>query len=192
MGCSLYNLNNKGEKMSEDGVSNGDTVKVNYTGSFENGEVFDSSIEEKAKGSENYNPQRKYEPMPVKVGTGQLIKGFEKALLGMKIGEEKEVTISPEEAYGNVDPNRVQTVPMNAFEEAKISPEVGLMLNTEGGIGKITKVNSDDVEIDFNSPMAGKTLVFNIKVEEITQGDLDAEGDSCGDSNSDCSCSCGR
>ena len=46
MGCSLYNLNNKGEKMSEDGVSSGDTVKVNYTGSFENGEVFDSSIEE--------------------------------------------------------------------------------------------------------------------------------------------------
>ncbi len=178
--------------MSEDGISNGDTVKVNYTGSFENGEVFDSSIEEKAKGSENYNPQRKYEPMPVKVGVGQLIKGFEKALVGMKIGEEKEVTIPPEEAYGNVDPNRVQTVPMNAFEEAKISPEVGLVLNTGGGIGKITKVNSDDVEIDFNSPMAGKTLVFNIKVEEITQGDLDAEGDSCGDNSSGRPCSCGR
>ncbi len=176
--------------MSDDVISNGDTVKVNYTGSFENGEIFDSSIEEKVKGSKTYNPQRKYEPMPVKVGAGQLIKGFEDALFGMKIGEEKEVTLPPEEAYGNVDPTLVQTVPIKSFESAKISPEVGLMLNTEAGVGKITKVNSADVELDFNSPMAGKTLIFNIRVEERLEGDLDAEETPCGENKNDgCSCS---
>jgi FKBP-type peptidyl-prolyl cis-trans isomerase 2 len=172
--------------MTDDVISDKDSVTVNYTGNYENGEIFDSSIEEKAKESEFYNPQRKYEPICIKLGAGQIIKGFENALLGMKKGEEKEVTIPPEEAYGNVDQNLIQTVPMEAFKEAKISPEVGLMLNTEAGAGKITKVNKEDAELDFNSPMAGKTLVFNIKVEDIEKWD---GKEDCGDPN--CGCPCG-
>lgn len=157
--------------MTDDVISEGDSVTVNYTGTYENGEIFDSSIEETAKASGFYTPERKYEPLCVKLGAGQIIKGFEKAILGMKKGEEKEVTIPPEEAYGHVDPNRVQRIPIEAFKEAKISPEVGLMLNTQAGVGKIIKVSSKDVEVDFNSPMAGKTLVFKIKVEDIEKWD---------------------
>ena len=171
--------------MTDDVISEGDSVTVNYTGNYENGEIFDSSIEEKAKESEFYNPRRKYEPICIKLGAGQIIKGLEKALPGMKKGEEKEVTIPPEEAYGNVDQNLVQTVPMEVFKEAKIFPEVGLMLNTQAGVGRITKVNTEDVEVDFNDPMAGKTLVFNIKVEDIKKWD---GKEDCDDNN--CAC-CG-
>lgn len=167
-------------------ISDKDSVTVNYTGSYENGDIFDSSIEAKAKECEFFNPQRKYEPLCIKLGAGQIIQGFEKALLGMKKGEEKDVTILPEEAYGNVDQNLVQKVPIDALKEAKISPEVGLMLNTEAGVGKITKVNKEDAEVDFNSPMAGKTLVFNIKVEDIEKWD---GKEDCGDPN--CGCPCG-
>lgn len=167
--------------MTDDVISEGDNVTVNYTGNFKDGEIFDSSIEEKVKGTECYNPQRKYEPLCIKVGAKQVIKGFENALMGMKKGEEKEVTIPPEEAYGNYDQNLVQTVPMDAFKDTDISPEVGLMLNTQAGMGRMTKVNEKDAEVDFNSPMAGKTLVFNIKVEDVTKGEPgDAEcGGGC-------------
>ncbi len=174
--------------MTDDVIGEGDSVTVNYTGNYENGEIFDSSIEEKAKEGGLHNPQRKYEPIRLKLGAGQLIKGFEKALMGMKKGEEKEVTIPPEEAYGNVDPSLVQKVPMEVFKEAKISPEVGLMLNTPTGVGKITRVNSEDVELDFNHPMAGMTLVFKIKVEDIEKwdGKEDCADPACGPSCGGC------
>jgi FKBP-type peptidyl-prolyl cis-trans isomerase 2 len=156
--------------MSKEIIESGDTVKVNYTGKFENGEIFDSSIEEKAKNSENHNPQRIYEPLVVKIGAKQVIEGFEKALLGMKKSEEKEVTIPPEEGYGNFDSSLVQNIPMASFKSVNISPQIGQLLNTEAGICKVTKISPSDVEVDFNSPMAGKTLVFELKVEEIIKG----------------------
>lgn len=156
--------------MSEEIVEVDDTVKVNYIGKFESGEVFDSSIEEKAKNSENYNPERNYEPLVVKIGAKEVIEGFEKALLGMKKSEEKKVTIRPEEAYGNFEASLVQTIPMSSFESAGVTPQAGQLLNTGVGIGRVTKINSSDVEVDFNSPMAGKTLIFEIKAEEIIKG----------------------
>jgi FKBP-type peptidyl-prolyl cis-trans isomerase 2 len=176
-----------GEKMTDDEISKGDHVSVNYTGSFEDGEIFDSSVEEKVKGTEIYNPQRKYEPLCIKVGAGQLIKGFENALMGMKKGDEKEVTLPPEEAYGNYDDNLKQNIPMDAFKQANVTPEVGIILNTQAGMGKIIKVNESDVEVDFNSPMAGKTLKFSIKVEDVTKG---KPGDEAG-CGGGCPCSGG-
>jgi FKBP-type peptidyl-prolyl cis-trans isomerase 2 len=153
--------------MAEEVIDKGDTVKVNYTGLFENGEIFDSSLEEKAKVGGNYDPDRTYEPLVVKIGAKQVIDGFEKALLGMKNTEEKKVTIPPEEGYGNFDASLVKKIPRGSFKSASITPEVGMLLNTQAGIGKIIKINSSDIDIDFNSPLAGKTLVFEIKVEEI-------------------------
>ena len=156
--------------MSKEVVESGDTVKVNYTGKYENGEIFDSSIEEMVKNSECCNPDRKYEPLVVKIGAKQVIEGFEKAILGMKKSEEKEVTIPPEEGYGNFDSSLVQNIPMASFSKAGITPEVGQLLNTGAGIGRVTKINHLTVEVDVYSPMAGKTLVFEIKVEEIIKG----------------------
>jgi len=81
-------------------VENGDYVEVNYTGRLENGSIFDSSIEEVAKDSMFYDPSRDYEPLGFVVGEGMLIEGFEKGVLGMEVGEKKEVRIPPEQAYG--------------------------------------------------------------------------------------------
>ena len=156
--------------MGKEVIEQGDTVKVNYTGLFENGEIFDSSLKEKAKGSKNYDPDRNYKPLVVKIGAKQVIGGFEKALMGMKKSEEKKVTIPPEEGYGTFNPALVQNIPMASFKGAGIAPQVGQLLNTGSGICGVTKINPKDVEVDFNSPMAGKTLVFEIKVEEILKG----------------------
>lgn len=99
----------------------GDTVNVHYLGKYVGGKVFDTSIESEARKSGLFSPARDYKPIQVKLGGGQVIPGFEEALLGMTINEEKEVTIPPEKAYGKT--------------------------------GK--------------HPMAGKTLVFRLRVTNI-------------------------
>jgi len=81
-------------------VEEGDYVEVDYTGKLEDGTIFDSSIEEKAKESEFYDENRDYEPFGFTVGEGKVIPGFENGVKGMEVGEEKKVEIPPEEAYG--------------------------------------------------------------------------------------------
>ncbi len=89
------------DKMVEaEEVTEGDTVKVDYTGRLENGEVFDSSIEEEARKGGVYDDGRNYQPLEFKVGAGKVIKGFEEGVKGMKMNEKKEVEIPPEDAYG--------------------------------------------------------------------------------------------
>ncbi len=81
-------------------VKEGDHVVVDYTGKLKDGTIFDSSIEEKAKKSEFYDENRDYEPFGFTVGEGQVIPGFEEGVKGMEVGEEREVEIPPEKAYG--------------------------------------------------------------------------------------------
>ncbi len=153
--------------MSEKLVENGDVLKVNYTGRLETGEIFDSSLEEVAKEAGIYNPSRNYEPLEVKVGFGQVIPGFEKALLGMKVGEKKEVTIPPEEAYGYERQELFSFIEMEAFKEAAIEPQLGMLLETNMGVGMVHEIKEDHVVLNFNHPLAGKTLIFDIEVVEI-------------------------
>jgi len=78
----------------------GDTVSVHYLGRFPGGKVFDTSMEKEAMSAGLYNRARDYKPLQVILGTGKVIAGFEEALIGMKMNDEKEVTIPPEKAYG--------------------------------------------------------------------------------------------
>ena len=86
--------------MSELTAQNGDTVSVHYLGKFPGGKVFDTSMKAEAVKSGLYNPARDYKPLQVVLGQHQVISGFEEALVGMKINETKEVTLTPEKAYG--------------------------------------------------------------------------------------------
>ena len=86
--------------MSELVAQNGDTISVHYVGRFPGGRVFDTSMRSEATKAGLYNPARDYKPLQVVLGAHQVIQGFEEAILGMKINEEKEVTIPPEKAYG--------------------------------------------------------------------------------------------
>ncbi len=78
----------------------GDTVSVHYLGRFPGGKVFDTSMEKEARNAGLYNAARDYKPLQVTLGTGKVIVGFEEALMGMKVNEEKDVVIPPEKAYG--------------------------------------------------------------------------------------------
>lgn len=96
-------------------VAVGDTVAVDYVGRLENGTIFDSSLEEFAKQVKNYTPGRTFEPLSFTVGAGQMIKGFDAGVVGMRLGEKKTLTIAPKDAYGEAYTE--QEVPSKYFQD---------------------------------------------------------------------------
>jgi peptidylprolyl isomerase len=138
-------------------VKNGDKVKVHYIGRFEDGKVFDSSIDQ--------------EPLDVEVGGAQVIQGFEDGLVGMQEGEKKTISVSPEEGYGQRDPALLIEIP-NANIPQGINPEVGMKLKLADKKGKsvmvtVTDVGDESIQLDANHPLAGKILVFDLELVSI-------------------------
>jgi peptidylprolyl isomerase len=152
-----------------DSVNDDSTVKVNYIGRLEDKQIFDTSIIEVAKKNEIFNEQRDYAPLEVKMGQQQVIPGFENALKGMNVGEKKTVSIPPEEAYGQINPQNVVSVPDEQFVQNNIPMNKGTVIQTSQGIATITDYNQTEstVTLDFNHPLAGKTLEFELEVVEI-------------------------
>lgn len=139
-------------------VSSNNTVMVHYTGRLEDGTVFDSSMVEGR------------EPLKATLGQGQLIKGFENGLIEMTVGEKKTIEIEHFDAYGDVNEMLVTDVPKNQVPE---NIEVGQMLQGFGPQGPINvtviEINEDSVKVDANHPLAGKKLIFDLEVLEITE-----------------------
>ena len=139
-------------------VLEGDTVKVHYTGTLENGTVFDSS-----EGKE---------PLEFVAGAGRMIKGFDNAVIGMKVGEEKDITLQPSEAYGEEDPGLYAYAARSELQEG-MDPKVGNVLSVtlpDGSqrTGVVTEINDENIIINLNHRLAGKVLKFHIKLVEIS------------------------
>lgn len=149
-------------------VQVGDTVGVDYIGQTEDGKIFDTSLEQVAKDNALYSPQRGYAPLEFTVGSGQMIPGFENAVKGMHVGEEKTVSLEPKDAYGEVREDLVVAVSGSQFAQAGITPEVGATYQTAQGMTAVVKsISGDMVIMDYNSPLAGKTLIFTITLKSI-------------------------
>lgn len=164
-------LMNTGCSSTSDVVKNGDTVSVDYVGMYEDGKIFDTSYPDKAKDSEFYTAERPYEPLTFLVGSGQMIKGFDKAVVGMASGETKTVVIPPTEAYGERSELAIQQVAVKALTDAGIKVEQGKPLMIQGrklDVLGFTWANNEYVIIDTNMPLAGKTLKFEITVRSIS------------------------
>ncbi len=138
----------------------GDTVIVNYTGTLDDGTIFDSS----------YHGDHTH-PIEFEIGAGNIIKGFDEAVEGMEVGEEKEITIKPEEAYGMKNEELIQDIPKESFDGMEdIEPGMPIELSTPDGQvfpATILEINDNSVKVDLNHPLAGETLNFKIKLEEI-------------------------
>ena len=138
-------------------VKKGDTVKVHYTGTLKNGEIFDSS-------------QNK-EPLEFTMGQGQLIPGFERAVENLNVGESTTVNIPSEEAYGEMRDDLIISIPKNQLP-ADITPELGMQLqvNQENGQPvpvRIVEITDENLTLDANHPLAGEDLTFEIKLIEV-------------------------
>jgi len=138
-------------------AKSGDTVKIHYTGTLDDGTEFDSSA-----GSE---------PLEFALGGGQVIPGFDSAVDGMTVGDSKTVTIPPGEAYGERHDQLVQEVPKSALPE-DMEPEVGMQLQSQSPEGEImnlivAEVAQESITVDGNHPLAGQALTFAIELVEI-------------------------
>ena len=150
-------------------IENNTVATVHYTGTLpENGETFDSSIDR--------------DPLTFLVGHQQMIPGFERELMGKTVGDKVEFTLSAEEAYGEHNPDAIQEVGIEMFGD--ITPEVGMILNSDMGPFNVTEVGDKTATVDFNHALAGKSLTFNIEVievraaseEEVTHGHVHGPG----------------
>jgi len=106
--------------------------------------------------------QSKYKPVGVLIGAGFIIRGLDKALMEMKVGEKKEIKVSPEDGFGNRDARLVKVFQKKMFE----NPQQGMVINVSGAIGRIQSVTAGRVRVDFNNPLAGKTLVYEVEIKE--------------------------
>jgi len=156
-------------------VENGLFVSIEYKGTLQGGDIFDTS--------------HGRQPLEVKIGAGQLIKGFENELTGMSLNDKKTFTLDPEDAYGQRDESLVREIPRADFPP-EMNPQVGMTIGLQGLEGhpvpaQIVQLDDNNVTLDLNHPLAGETLTFEIEVVGIsdTQTQIAA---GCGSS---CDCS---
>jgi peptidylprolyl isomerase len=138
-------------------AKSGDTVKIHYTGTLDDGTQFDSSAGR--------------EPLEFELGSGQVIPGFDKAVEGMSVGEQKQVNIPVEDAYGPRNEQMIQEVPKSALPE-DLTPEEGMALRAQQPDGNVvnltvTAVGDDSITVDANHPLAGQPLTFDIELVAI-------------------------
>jgi len=139
-------------------VKDGQTVSVHYEGTFDDGTVFDSS---RSRGTE----------LTFQLGSGQLIAGFNDAVLGMEVGQTKKIHLEPKDAYGRVYEEAVKTMPRGVFpEEFELVEGATVQGQNEMGqqlLAKIMSYTDDEVTLDMNHPMAGKDLNFEIELLNV-------------------------
>ncbi|HPJ96358.1 MAG TPA: peptidylprolyl isomerase [Syntrophales bacterium] len=138
-------------------VKKGSRVKILYTGKLKDGSVFETNIGEA--------------PLEFTVGKGKVIRGFENAVMGMKVGETKTVIIKPADAYGPKDQALIWVVPQPEVPaETTLETETEVAFTCEDGTdvdGRITKIEDGQITIDGNHPLAGRNLTFEIKILDV-------------------------
>lgn len=152
-------------------MKDGDFVTIDYVGRIkDSGEIFDLTKEELAKKENVYDEKVKYKPVTFIVGAQFIIRGLDEALHDMKVGEKKTVLIPPEKAFGPRSPELVKLMPESQFKQQNIDTTPGAMIKINNFRGRVVSVDGGRVKIDFNHPLAGKELEYEIEVLEEVKG----------------------
>jgi peptidylprolyl isomerase len=153
-------------------IQKSDFILVDYTGKVkETGEVFDTTSEEIAKEKKLYKEGEIYEPRLVVVGEGWVLKALDEALLTFKIRKNESVEIPPENAFGQRDPEKVKLVPLRRLVARGITPKLGAQIEYDKRLAMVRTMGSGRVTLDFNPPLAGKTLVYEVSVKKKLKTD---------------------
>jgi FKBP-type peptidyl-prolyl cis-trans isomerase SlyD len=148
-------------------MQKGDFVYISYVGRIkESGEIFDVTSEEIAKKEGVYNPEIKYGDIPIIIGAGFVIPGLDEELEKMNIGEKKIVEIEPKKAFGERREDLIKLIPETEFKKQNINVKVGDFVNVNGITGRVLSVNAGRVRVDFNHPLAGKALIYEVEIKK--------------------------
>ena len=161
--------------MVDEPIGKGDIVWLDYDSWIVNADgtsrLFDTTHEDVAKRENKFDEKRVYADVPILLQPGRLFAGLEAALLAAKVGEHHEVSIPPEKGAGERDPKLVELRALREFLKQEISPEVGMEVSFEGKRGVVTAVTGGRVRIDFNNPLAGRTLKYSFTVTRKAIGE---------------------
>lgn len=160
------------EEAGEEAISKGDFILLEMTGrSVETGEVFETTDEETARSEGIYSEERTYGPKMVVVGEGWVLRGLDERLEGLKIGETAEVEIPPEEAFGERNPENVRMVPFRLLRSKGINPAIGAQVEVDGRTAIVRSIGAGRVQLDYNHPLAGRRIVYQVRVTRRYEGD---------------------
>ena len=153
-------------------VKKHDFVELEYTGrTKEDNAVFDTTEEKVARQNDAYDEHSDYRPAVICIGENFLVKMLEEQLIGKETGKDYVIEVSHQDAFGNKDAKLIQMIPLNKFRQQKIEPFPGLQLNIDGVFGIIRTVSGGRCMVDFNHPLAGKDLVYEVKINKIVHDD---------------------
>jgi FKBP-type peptidyl-prolyl cis-trans isomerase SlyD len=148
-------------------MQKGDFVYISYVGRIkESGEIFDVTSEEIARKEGVYNPEIKYGDVPIIIGAGFVIPGLDEELEKMNVGEKKIIEIEPKKAFGERREDFIKLIPEAEFKRQNINVKVGDFVNVNGITGRVLSINAGRVRIDFNHPLAGKALVYEVEIKK--------------------------
>jgi FKBP-type peptidyl-prolyl cis-trans isomerase 2 len=153
-------------------INEKDFIELEYTGKLkEENLVFDTTNEKIAKENDLFDEKAEYKPIIICVGQGQIIKGLETAIVGKETGKPYTVEVNPEDAYGKKNAKLIQLISTAKFLKQNIQPMPGLQVNIDGTMGIIKTVSGGRTLVDFNHPLAGKELTYDIKINKIITDD---------------------
>jgi len=142
-----------------------DFVEIDYTGRLvKNGKIFDTTNKDSAIKENIHNPKMSYEPITICLGQNQILPGLDKEIIGLKENDEKEVNLEAKDAFGKKNPKLIMLIPISKFKKENLRPVPGMQINVDNQLATIKTVNGGRVMADFNHPLAGNDVIYNIKI----------------------------
>lgn len=153
-------------------VKSGDFILANYTLKVkETGDTVGTTLESVAKEKKLYRGEEHYEPFFIIVGEGWVPKGLDEALTNLEIGKATTIELPPDKGYGVRDPKKVRLVPLRKFAAEGVTPVPGLQVNMDGKTAQVRSVGAGRVQVDYNHPFAGKTLIYDVTLEKVIEAE---------------------
>lgn len=151
-------------------IKTGEFILVDLTCKVkESGEVVETTVEKVAREGGLHKEGSTYEPMFVIVGEGWVPKGLDEDFTGMEIGQPATVELSPEKGYGPRDPSKIRLVPLRRFRADGVTPLPGMTIQLDGRSATVRAVGAGRVQLDYNHPLSGKTLVYDVTIQKILE-----------------------
>ncbi len=142
-----------------------DFIEVEYTGKLPEGVIFDTTHEDIAKKSGIFSQKTKYTSHVICVGEGHILPGIDTKIIGKEVGKEYTLELESAQAFGKRDIKKMRIVPLNTFREHNLKPQPGLQIDVDGEIGIVSSISGGRVIVNFNHPLAGKDVIYNITLK---------------------------